>query len=182
MDPLSTEVLELGTREYPYRTMKSVSSEVLTFFSHQQVEITIYVKDVYLEDISHTTFYAVNMTEISFKSHPDYTELNRRAVVTLTELSQPGISQKARFHLLTSTALPIQEVIDAGNFMKREENQLLERASFIICRTGLTFESIDLYREVVDPLNNVVFAKGIYLQDKTFSLCKYPWFEVLMGV
>ncbi|CAI2370232.1 unnamed protein product [Moneuplotes crassus] len=166
VDPLSTEILELGTREHPYRTMKAVSSEILTFLSHREVNVTINVKDVYLEDY---TLFALNMTGLTIKSHPGYTEASRKALIIPTEFTQVGISKKARLHLLNTADLPVENVLNAGNFMDSERLQILRRATIVFARTEIKFDSIDLYREEEDYNKGITFSRAIYLQDRTLT-------------
>ena len=42
VNPQSSEMVELGTITYPYRSFRAVASEILNNFSHQNVNITIY--------------------------------------------------------------------------------------------------------------------------------------------
>ncbi|CAI2368858.1 unnamed protein product [Moneuplotes crassus] len=166
VDPTSFEIIELGTRKYPYRTMKSVSSEILTFLSHKNVSIIVNVRDVYIED---KTLVVANITEIVIQSHPDLTDNNKKALITPTEFSQAGISKKARFHLLTSSDLPIDTIISAGSFTESELVKINGRSGNMIIRSGLTIQNIDLYREEEDYNKNIIFLQGIYLQNKTAS-------------
>ena len=50
IDPQSSQQIELGTLEYPYRTMKSVSAEILSLWSNSDKNVTVFMKDVYLEE------------------------------------------------------------------------------------------------------------------------------------
>ncbi|CAI2367919.1 unnamed protein product [Moneuplotes crassus] len=163
IDPFSQEILELGTLQYPYRTMKSASSEILTFLSHKQVNVTINVKDVYIEDRS---LFIMNITEITFQSHPELLE-KRKAVIIPTQLPQIGISQKARFHLLQSVQMPVLEVLGAGAFSYKEQIQIGSRISNMVARSAIKFESVDFYREEIDYNKDILFMLGVYLQDKT---------------
>ena len=42
VNPQSSEMVEIGTITYPYRSFRAVASEILNNFSHQNVSITIY--------------------------------------------------------------------------------------------------------------------------------------------
>ena len=69
VDPLSSEIIELGTISYPYKSMRAVSSDILNIFSHQNVNITIYLKEyesVYMSDL---TGYYLNITSIHITSY-----------------------------------------------------------------------------------------------------------------
>ena len=170
IDPDSQEILELGTREYPYRTVKSVTSEILTYLSHKDVDITIYTKDVYIQDKS---FQIVNITHITITTHPDLAALGQKALIIPTEFEQTGVSKKARFHLLLNTSLPLGDAIANGNFTEDEESKAASNIYNIIIRSAITIHSVDLYREDIDYNNGVKFLLGVYLQEKTANFSEY---------
>ena len=108
VDPLSTKEIELGTQEYPFRTMKSAAAEILNLWSNSDYNVSVLFKDVYLMK---QNFYFVNTESITFKSHPDYTSIGRRAVLNGTYIDQPGIHSKTLFHLFQNTDLLVHQVI-----------------------------------------------------------------------
>ncbi|CAI2370495.1 unnamed protein product [Moneuplotes crassus] len=162
VDPTSTEIIELGTQKYPYRTLKSVTSEILNHLSHKQVEVTIYTKDVYLED---KTMLFINITNIKITTHPDFIPCGRKARLTLTEFIQPTLSSKARVHLLSHTDLPFKALITEGNFTDSEKTQTDSLNSNCIVRSGIEFNNIDIYREQIDHSKDILFLQAIYLQN-----------------
>ena len=81
VDPYSEEILELGTKEYPYRSMRHATMEITNFYSHSDAEITIYSKEAYLED---GKLFFINMTSVTITSHPDYLERGKKAVLVST--------------------------------------------------------------------------------------------------
>ena len=97
IDPLSTEIIELGTYKYPYKSIKSVISEIINFHSHVHRDIVIYTKDAYIED---ELFHIINITSVTITSHPDYLEIGRRAILIPTSVPQPNTYNKTQFHLL----------------------------------------------------------------------------------
>jgi len=98
VDPWSDSVLELGTLDYPYKSMEAVITEIINIHSHSKADITIYTKDVYIED--GIQFY-LNISSISFYPHPHYADQNRRAIIIPTIIPQQIISTKTNyFHLL----------------------------------------------------------------------------------
>ena len=169
VDPESEEMVELGTLEYPYRTMKSVASEILNHLSHHQVEVTVYVKDVYLQDRS---LYFVNMTNVKITSHPEYVSSNRKAVITATEFVQSGISKKARFHLLKDTELPLLSIMNSNPFSDYEKSVTAVLSSNAAIRAGIEFNNIDIYREEVDYNKDILFLQAVFLQNLNFKLSK----------
>ena len=76
-------MIEFGTREYPYKSLRPVISEIVNFFSHSEAKINIYIKDIYVED---DTAFFINMTSVSFYSHPDYIAIGKRATLVVSSL------------------------------------------------------------------------------------------------
>jgi len=146
LDPLSDKQVELGTREYPYRTVKVVTSEILNNIKIQNISINIYMKDSYVEDGS---LVFMNISNVRLTTHPDLI-ITRRAILIPTEFDQPGISSKARFHLLKNTNMPIQDNLDHGEYGDYERQVTSILSTNFILRAGLTIDDIDIYREEID--------------------------------
>ena len=81
VDPFSEEVVELGTKAFPYKSLRPVISEIINFFSHSEANINIYTKDIYVED---DTAFFLNISSVSLYSHPDYTLMNKRARIVVS--------------------------------------------------------------------------------------------------
>ena len=88
LDPFSTKPIELGTLEYPYRSMNLINLEIMNFFSHSNQSITIYTKNAYIED---TRSKFINMSSVTITSHPDVLNLKKVSMIIPTSLSQPAI-------------------------------------------------------------------------------------------
>ena len=69
VDPLSSEMIELGTIHYPYKSMRAITSDILNNFSHKDVNITIYLKENSSIFISDLTGYFLNITSVKFMSY-----------------------------------------------------------------------------------------------------------------
>ena len=69
VDPLSSEMIELGTIQYPYKSMRAITSDILNNFSHKDVNITIYLKENSSIFISDLTGYFLNITSVKFMSY-----------------------------------------------------------------------------------------------------------------
>jgi hypothetical protein len=114
VDPDSEEFIELGTKKYPFRTFKSVSSEILNNLSNSNVQIMLYLKEerkVYIED--DTTFF-INMTSISIASYSDASETPGKATLVPTTIEQIGIGKRALFHILQHTDLMLDNALTEG--------------------------------------------------------------------
>jgi hypothetical protein len=171
VDPNSSEMLELGTLEYPYRTMKSATSEILNFLSNNNINVTVRTYSTYMEDGMNVF---INMTNVAFKSHPDVINIGERSILTFTQIAQHGISERALFHLLTSTDLPVQDILNTGLIPDDQQSLALSNdgSSIVSVMTGISFEDIDLYREEIDNGNDITLLNAIYLQHLTYEFSK----------
>jgi hypothetical protein len=114
VDPDSENSIELGTKQFPYRAFKSISSEILNQFSYSDVNITIYLKEgtkVYVQD--DTTFF-MSMTFVTMTSYSDNSDTPDRALIIPTAIEQQGISKKALLHILKHTDLWLEDAISKG--------------------------------------------------------------------
>jgi len=150
--------------------MKAVTSEIFNHVSHNDVNVTIYTKDVYIQD---KTLNFVNMSSVMITSHPDLSEDNKQATIIATEFEQFGISQKARFHVLTNTNFLFNDIINSREFTESEKGVIASEKDNYILRTGITLENVNIYREEIDYNKEFVFIYALYLQTKTASFSKF---------
>ncbi|CAI2377172.1 unnamed protein product [Moneuplotes crassus] len=163
VDPMSDKAVEFGTLEHPYRTMKAAASEILNHYSHSGLNITVYIKDCYLEI---DTFYVMNMTSLNLINHPDYQIMNRRAKIIASNKYLEGISERSSIHLLSHSTITPSIVIGEGNYTESELAGFTStNFCFLVSRTNFRMENIDIYGDNID--NCIVTS---YLQSKILQL------------
>ncbi|CAI2361156.1 unnamed protein product [Moneuplotes crassus] len=164
VDPESSKAIELGTLEYPYRTMLAAGSEILHHYSHSDSNITVYTKDCYLQT---DHFYIINMTSVNFINHPDLPG-NKMASIVVSNHEQECISLKARVHLLAHCNTDPSEEISAGTFT---ESEFFDFSSSNVCfhlsRSDLKMENVEVYADNVDDC-----IRASFVQEKTIWLSK----------
>jgi hypothetical protein len=161
-------MLELGTLNYPYKTMKSASSEILNLHSNTLNHFTLFVKDVYVED---QTFYLINISSVMITTHPDLVDVNKKAIVIPTAISQIGISGRNKFHLLQSTGVNIQTILVNGGISDTIIASIPEvMTTFIPVMSGFKLYNIDVYREEIDEDLKFVLINPIYMQKLAVEL------------
>ena len=69
VDPLSSDIIELGTIRFPYKSMRAVSSDIINNFSHKNIDITIYLKENTNIYVSDYTTYFINITSVKITSY-----------------------------------------------------------------------------------------------------------------
>jgi hypothetical protein len=114
INPQSSKLYEIGTKEYPFRTFKSVASEVLNHLSYKSVNVTILLKEetkVYIED---DTTYFLGLESVTLSSYSEESEISRRAIIVPTAILQFGLLKRAPLNILTHTDLRINSTIAKG--------------------------------------------------------------------
>ena len=173
IDPGSTEQMELGTQKYPYRNMRSATSEILNHYSFTDVNINIYLKEnarVYVEE---DTTYFFRMNTVTVTSYSDTSENPGRALIVQTSIVQPTMSSKASFHLLKHTDIDITNSMLSGGY---EGTTLLNlnqlRRIFRIIETNFTMYNVNAYSEVVDYNRDTFFMQAFMLQNRDITISK----------
>jgi hypothetical protein len=166
-------MLELGTKAYPYRSFKAVSSEILNHFSYQDVNITIYLKEgtnVYIEG---DTTYFLGITSVTVTSYSDTSSDSKRALIIPTSIPQHGISERAAFHLLNHTNLPIAEKISLKNYNDVVLGKLgMQLVTFKVTETSFAYVNLDAYTEEIDYNVEKSLMFLIYLQNRDATVSK----------
>ena len=185
LDPFSERLIELGTKEYPYKSMLSISYEILNFFSNSNVNITIYVKNAYVEDDLLNFF---NLSSVTITSYPEVIEKGRRSILIPTSIKQPSIINRTLYSLISINdetdlrheySSKISDIISSGNFTDSESNLLtLEKVSIMAVKTGFIFKNIDVYREEINPERNQIFLLPINLQNQNIKISKFFYFKI----
>lgn len=171
VDPQSTEVMEFGTKQYPYRYFKYASSEIINQFSHKDVEITVYQKegtDVYIKEGD--TFF-LNITKVAVKSYSDSVDSPDYVIIIPTSFEQPSDSKKAAFNILSHTNSNVNQAIAKGSFTSTELGLIFTTPSaFVLVRSGFSIEKAKVLREIGSIQQEVNFVFPIYLQHLFVSI------------
>jgi len=165
VDPFSNKGIELGTKEFPYRTMKAANSDIINNFSYKNMDITIYMTHAYVQD---EVYKYINMSSITIKRHPDLEKLRLKSMLIPTTIVQPGIMDKTLFILLKNTEFqPIE-----SNLSSIEQLRLdLSKVTIMALRTSIIIDSINIYREEINE-GTSQFLLPILLQNKTIKISK----------
>ncbi|CAI2362983.1 unnamed protein product [Moneuplotes crassus] len=172
IDPQSSQPLELGTLEYPYRSFKAANLEITSFFSHSIAAITIFTKSAYLQD---NTNYYINMTAVGILPHPQLVLLGQVPTLIPTAVKQHTTHKRALFHLLNTTFVNLemstQMAINNGDFGDYEEAILKQdKVTVLPLRTSFILQNINIYREETQPDEVLWFMILGNLQEKFINI------------
>jgi len=167
--------MELGTQRYPYRNVRSATSEILNHYSFTDVNINIYLKEnarVYVEE---DKAYFFRMNTVIVTSYSDTSGDPGRALIVETSIAQPSMSAKASFHLLKHTDIDITNALTTGGY---EGTTLLlinlSNRIFSIIETNFTIHNVNVYSEEVDYNRNMFLTQAHMLQNRDIIFSKLP--------
>ena len=171
IDPSSSQIVELGTKAYPYKTFRAMASDLLNNFSHKNLNININVKEntqLYLYD---NTNFVMNITSVKLTSYSDTSLSAGRATLVPTQISLPTTNLRTTFHILTNMDLNLNQTISAGTFSISEIDNINSNPStFVVARSNFYIDNVDFKREPVDKFITSFFVFLVYLQDKWFDI------------
>ena len=173
VDPLSEELIELGTRTYPYRTLFQIFSEIMNHKSHSDVTVTIYIKEnanLYIED---SEIFLLGISQVSIQSYSDTGETPKAAIITTTDSSVEKKSKKAAFNIMKNTTVDVSSLISSGSFTD-EEISIAGRigGTIQLVRTSISITNVIVKRKAASTSSGL-FLDVVYLQNRTVSLSKY---------
>ena len=172
VDPSSSEIMELGTKQYPYRTISPVFSELTNHFSHTETEATIYVKEGTLLYIEDSKAVVLNMTKVTVTTYSDSGSDAGSANIMTTDSAITPISEKAAFHIMKDFTFDVDSLI-AGRSFSAVELSLIGRSgsTFEVVRSSFTIENFDWKRQAAVTTSGT-FINPIYLQNNDLVLSK----------
>ena len=166
VDPSSEKLMELGTQEFPFRTIFTAFIEIMGQFSNSDSEITIYIREnttVYIEDSS---VFLLDLGLLTIDTYADSSTENNMATIVTTDSSTTKLSPKSAFNIVKNITVDIQIKIAEGAFTE-EEAAIVGRGedTFQLVRSPITINNIIARREAQSSITGV-FIKAIYLQNK----------------
>ena len=110
MDSTSTEIIELGTKAYPYKNIGLPFVEILNYHAHSDHNVTVKVKEFTENQMLYQRNYIVNMTQVIVETYsesgigtPGY------ANITVMNKNVRLLSQKSVFNIMKHTTLLLND-------------------------------------------------------------------------
>lgn len=169
VDPTSTQVLELGTKENPYRNIGLVFLEILNIHSHTDRNITINLKESTLIYMNQLRSYIINVTNVEIRSYSEsVNNVPRSAEIYVSNFNIPYFSPKTRFNIISNTTMRLAQNLNRPNYVEREKDIIsMTDMGIIVNRANLKIDNVIVSRDVVeDRSKTTFFIRAVYLQSK----------------
>ena len=178
VDPTSSSVVELGTKQFPYKSLALVFVELLNFHSNTNRTINVYLKENTTNYIDIDFNFVINMNTVNISPYSTTSSSPSKATILAGEANSPNqsnitayFSSSTTFNILSSSELrKTQQILSNSNLSVSEITSLsligkvisVDRSNFIVTNITITSE--------FDNINsNYVFFYAVYLQNRNFN-------------
>ena len=171
VDIYSESPIELGTKEYPYKSARALFVELLNHHSNQDKTIAIYLKENQNHYIEDGTSFILNITNVTLTTYSDEDTTVFRAKWIPTTIAQSPENHKTAFSLLSNTTLMLNEVSTAGGYTDAENFAINDGTiSLLTLRSNTYIDNINVERDSGDLGLSTIFLYVAYLQEKELQL------------
>ena len=133
VDPESTEIIELGTKAYPFKNIALPFVEILNYFSHSDKNITVFVKEYTNNMLLWESSYIVNITMVTVETYTESKNvIPSYATLTIKESGVTKLTQKTVFNILKNTDLRLSSILKIDEILTEEASNGKESQDFHI--------------------------------------------------
>ena len=106
VDSGSTQTIELGTINYPYKSIELVFVELLNYHAHSNRTINVYMKENTVNELLLSKNYIINITSVNFKAYSSSsTSVPAKAVLIMKDEDVTMMSGQTQFSIIKNTEL-----------------------------------------------------------------------------
>lgn len=171
VDPNSVEILELGTKDYPYKNLILPFIEILNFHSHSDSEIKIYIPERANLEITLSTIAIINIKSVSIIT---YSLFNSTPVAVTVSIKKSGVAlwnMKTAFNILSDSTSDLSLMLNNSALTAKEKSQAVtDNVSFMVIRSSFLIDGVSFITDFSTNLTSHIFFKPIYLQNRTLTL------------
>ena len=179
VDPTSTAVIELGTLQYPFKSLGFVFVELLNFHANTARTINVYLKENTQNYVDLSFNYIINITTVTISSYSTTSSNPSKATIVAGEINDPTqsnitayYSNTTRFNILLSTKLNKDKQIFSNSQLGIAEYFYLSLNTQVMTvqRSNLTISNIVLNSTFNDINSKYSFFFMIYLQNRNLIM------------
>ena len=173
VNPDSSSVVELGTKEHPYKSLGYVFVELLNYHSHSDRNITVNIMEGTTNYLMIGNNNIVNITQVIIQPYSEnlLTDPGKASIVGLDN-GALEFTAGTSYNLLQSLKLKVAEMIlDNNEITESEKATILSRLILIgIQRSNFKLSNMNLYSNYSDVYDDNSFMWALYIQDKLITL------------
>ena len=179
VDPTSTAVIELGTLQYPFKSLGFVFVELLNFHANTARTINVYLKETTKNYVDLSFNYTINITTVTISSYSTTSSTPSKATIVAGEANNPTqanitayYSNTTVFNILLSTKLNTSKQIFSNSLLSLTELSYLSQKAqvMIVHRSNFTIENIVLNSTFYNINSKYTFFFVVFLQNRNFRM------------
>ena len=123
VDPSSTQIIELGTRAFPFKNIGLPFVEILNYHSHSTNNITVFIKENTKHNMLYNSNYVINITQVTVESYSDSNLLTPYyAKIIMKNSGVVMQSAKTVFNIIKHTTLRLDSIVKTSEILAEENN------------------------------------------------------------
>ena len=179
VDPTSTAVIELGTLQYPFKSLGFVFVELLNFHANTPRIINVHLKENTQNYVDLNFNFIINITTITISPYSTTSSTPSKATIVAGEVNDPTqanitayYSNTTVFNILLNTKLNKEKQIFSSSLLSWLELLYLPKQTqvFMVHKSNFTIDNIVLKSTFNDINSKYVFIFLIYLQNRNFRM------------
>ena len=179
VDPTSLNTVELGTMQFPYKTLGLVFVELLNFHANSGRTINIYLMENSTNYIDLGFNYVINITMVNIHSYSSTSSSPAKATILAGEINSPSQSNitayfnsGTTFNILQSTELRKTKQIFSNTIIGSTEMNYLQKTNQVVMvqRSNFTISNMTIISEFNNINSNYIFFFSVYLQNRNFTM------------
>ena len=179
VDPTSSAVIELGTLQYPFKSLGFVFVELLNFHANTERTINVHLRENTQNYVDLNFNYIINITTVTISSYSTTSSTPSKATIIAGEVNDPTqtnitayYSNTTVFNILLNTKLNKDKQLFSSFLLSSTELLYLSKQTqvFMVHKSNFTIDNIVLKSTFNDINSKYVFIFLIYLQNRNFRM------------
>ena len=172
MNPDSESIVELGTKDYPYKQLSYVLIEILNYHSHSNRNLTVYLMEQTTNVLGFKQANIVNITNVSIVPYSPTSSDPAKATILVKDEIDIVASPSTLFNVMKTFEMRMDEQVNNNTDMAEQERFRVQFNDYniLVLRSNFMIDNMNIISDREDLYNDVILMFFVYIQDKTITL------------
>ena len=172
MNPDSDSIVELGTKDYPYKQLSYVLIEILNYHSHSNRNLTVYLMEQTTNILGFKQANIVNITNVSIVPYSPTSSDPAKAIILVKDEIDIVASPSTLFNVMKTFEMRMDEQVNNNTDMAEQERFRVQFNDYniLVLRSNFMIDNMNIISDREDLYNDVILMFFVYIQDKTITL------------
>ena len=171
VNPSSTQIIELGTKQYPYKNIGLVFAELFNLRSYSSSQISIFIKEGTTWYMQQGYNYVLSISSVTIQTYSEISSSPGMATLFVIQNTVNMFSNQTTFNLVSNNTLKFASKVNASLLTTGEISQLSTLdTTLYVCRSNLTLINLKLQGDLSNYQASSYFIRPVYIQDKVITM------------